>query len=162
MSDELTALCEAGLYDPMASNSAETRALIERLFDLGWTADEIIAASPDRDLTQIAFDANLPVETEYSLTQAADMLGMTVEALDHLRRTAGLAPRPFDEPAFTEAEVGAFVGMQQGRSMFTMAEANHFARVLGSLMARIADAAVSDFVRDRAVDFAKILAAVFL
>ena len=34
MTDELAALCEAGLYDPMASNSADTRALIERLFGM--------------------------------------------------------------------------------------------------------------------------------
>lgn len=148
MTDDLAALCEAGLYDPMASNSADTRALIERLFDRGWSVEEIIAATADRDLSEVAVDANLPAETEYTLTEAADMLGMTVEALDQLRRTAGLAPRPFDEPAFTKAEVGAFVGIQQGRAMFTMAEANHFARVLGSSVARIADAAVSLFLID--------------
>lgn len=148
MTDDLAVLCAAGLYDPMASNAGDTRALIQRLLDLGWTADDIIAATADRDLTQVAFDANVPAETEYTLTEAAEMLGMTVKALDQLRRTAGLAPRPFDRPAFTKAEVGAFLGMQQGREMFTMAEANHFARVLGSSMARIADAAVSLFLID--------------
>ncbi|MEM7284785.1 MAG: adenylate/guanylate cyclase domain-containing protein [Actinomycetota bacterium] len=148
MSHDMAAFCAAGLYDPMASNAADTRALIERLLDLGWTADQILSATADSDLSQVAFDANVPMAPQYTLPEAAEMLGISPEAFDQLRRTAGLAPRPFDEPAFTEAEVGAFVGMQQGRELFTMAEANHFARVLGSSMARVADAAVSLFLID--------------
>ena len=146
--DDLAAFCDAGLYDPMAADAAETRGLIERLLGLGWTVDQIIAATPDRDLSEIAFDASVPAGPQFTLTEAAEMLGISPEALDQLRRTAGLAPRPFDVPAFTEAEVGAFVGMQQGRELFTLAEANHFARVLGSSIARVADAAVSLFLID--------------
>lgn len=146
--DDLLVFCEAGLYDPVAANAAETRGLIERLIDQGWTADEIVAATADRDLSEVAFDANVQTEPEFTLHEAAEMLGMPVEALDQLRRTMGLAPRPFDRPSFTKAEVGAFVGMQRGRQMFTMAEANHFSRVLGSSLARIADAAVSLFLID--------------
>lgn len=148
MNDELLVFCEAGLYDPMAANAETVGAILVQLLDLGWTAEEIVAATREKDLAQVAFDANIHAEPEYSLREAAQMLSMPVEALDQLRRTAGLAPRPLDEPAFTKAEVGAFVGMQQGREMFSMDEANHFARVLGSSMARIADAAVSLFLID--------------
>ncbi len=140
--------CEAGLYDPMARDAEAVRGIIQRLLDSGWTPEAIVDATRESNLAQVASDANLHTEPEYTMVQAAEMLGVPVAALDRLRRTSGLAPRPFDEPAFTEAEVRAFGAMGQGRELFTQAEANHFTRVLGSSMARIADAAVSMFLID--------------
>ena len=43
--DDLAVFCDAGLYDPMAVNAAETRGLIERLVEQGWTPQEIVAAT---------------------------------------------------------------------------------------------------------------------
>ena len=143
---DLNYFVEAGLYDPGADDAELVRALIGRLQEGGWSDAEIVTATGHRDLAQVAFDQHS--KPEYTLTDAADMLGVSPEEFDELRRTAGLMPRPFDVPVFTKAEVGAFIGIQHGRSMFTMAEANHFARVLGSSMGRIADAAHNLFLID--------------
>ena len=140
--------CEAGLYDPMARDADVVRAIINHLLDAGWTAEAIIEAAATSELVELAQDANVHTEPEYTMVEAAEMLGITVEELDGLRRTTGLSPRPFDVPAFTASEVGAFGGMAEGGGLFTQAEANHFSRVIGSSMARIADAAVSMFLID--------------
>ena len=138
----------SGLYDPDDVNAEQVRGLLFWLEDLGWEPERIVAQAEDRDLALLASESSLRPVPEFTLPQAADLVGLSVEDLDALRRTAGLAPRPFDRPAFNKAEMEAFRGLQQGSEMFTMEEANHFARVLGSSLAKIAEAAVSLFLID--------------
>ena len=139
---------DAGLYDPGADDAHEVRDLLYRLEDLGWSPEEVVGALENCDLAELAASASLRSMPELSIAEAAAQLEMDVDEFDELRRTAGLAPRPIDGPAFTKADISAFLSLQQGKEMFTTEEANHFARVLGSSMARIADAAVSLFLID--------------
>ncbi len=139
---------QAGLYDPEAPDAEHVRNILFWLEGAGWEPDEIVDAVRTCELAQLASDAALRPMPEFTMAEAAQQLGIDVTELDRLRRTAGLAPRPLDRPAFSKAEVDAFLGLQRGKEMFTIEEANHFARVLGSSLARIADAAVSLFLID--------------
>ena len=144
---DLTLYQEAGLYDP-DHDAEHTRKLLHWLEDAGCSPADIIAGADTCELSQLASDANFGPMPEFTLIEAAEELGMTPEEFDELRRIAGLAPRPFDRLAFSKADLMAFMGIQGAKEMFTIEEANHFARVLGSSLARIAEAAVSLFLID--------------
>ena len=139
---------EAGVYDPDAPLADEARGLLHWLEHVGCQPQDIVAACAECGLAQMAADAMLGTGPEFTLADVAEQLGMTLEDVDQLRLTAGLAPRREDARAFTKAQLEALRGLKDGTEMFTLAEANHFARVLGSSLARIADAAVSLFLID--------------
>ncbi len=138
---------QAGLYDP-ENDTEHTRKLLYWLEDLGWSPEEIIAGADGCELSQLASDAGMGPMPEFTLREAAEQLGVAPEELDELRRIAGLAPRPFDRVAFSKSDLVAFMGIQGAKDMFSLEEANHFARVLGSSLARISEAAVSLFLID--------------
>lgn len=139
---------DAGLYDPDAADAEQVRGVLHWLTELGFEPEAVIAAIGTGELSELAGTAAMRPMPDITMAEAADHLGISVDELDTLRRTTGLAPRPFDKPAFAKSELQAFLRIQHGKQMFTMDEANHFARVLGSSLARIADAAVSLFLID--------------
>ncbi len=138
----------AGLYDPADADHERARELLFRLEDFGLSPAEIVSAAKTLTLSDLADSVDWGPVPELTFEQAASQIGISVEELDRVRRNAVLAPRPFDRPAFTVAEVAALAGLQSGGEMFTVEESNHFARVLGSSLGRIADAAVSLFLID--------------
>ena len=145
---DLAHLHAAGVYDPDAVDADHVRSLLGWLVDIGWNVDEIVQCASACDLEAMASDHAIRPEAEFTLAEAAAQVDMEPEDLDRLRRAHGLAPRGLDGPGFSKADIEAFRGIQAGREMFSEDEAYHFARVLGSSLARIADAAVSLFLID--------------
>lgn len=139
---------QAGVYDPQAPDADQVRLLVLWLVEMGMDPADIVAAANQCALSALAADHALRPLDEFSMRDAANELGISVEQLDELRRHSGLSARQLDEPAFAKSEVEGFRGLVSGSSMFTPEEANHFSRVLGSSLARIADAAVSLFLID--------------
>jgi len=139
---------EAGLYEPDADDADDVSNLLHFLLGMGWTPDEIVEATCSCELQVLASDAALRPPAEFTLEEAAAQVDMAPEGLDHLRRSSGLAPRGIDGPGFGKADIEGFRALQAGAEMFTADEAHYFARVLGSSLSRIADAAVSLFLID--------------
>ncbi len=145
---DLEKFIDAGIYDPSASEAPRVIDMLEWLGSIGWGTDEIIAASQGCELVELASDHTFRPPAEFTLEEAAKQVNMSAGALDELRRHSGLTPRGFDGPGFSRADIEGFGGLQHSSSMFTKEEANHFSRVLGSSLSRIAEAAVSLFIID--------------
>ena len=140
---DLRPYIEANLYDPEADAASSIEATLIWLEDRGWTADMIVAEANSVGIDELARNAGMRGVIEFTNEQVSAALGESVEEFQSLRRLVGLAPRPDAELAWTASDVEAFAALRTSASMFSIEEGNHFARVFGSSMSRIADAAVS-------------------
>ncbi len=91
----------------------------------------------------------LPAERRYTQVEVASMTGMDLDLARRFWRALGFPDVPLDERMFTELDIEALVIL---RSMMELGVADvdtslQFARVIGSSMARIAEAEVSPTVR---------------
>ncbi len=119
------------------------------------TPEEEIAEAEDRDVLDllVADRALIPAERRYTQSEVSKMTGMDPELTRRFWRALGFADAGPDERMFTELDVEALVTL---RSMMDLGVADvdtslQFARVIGSSMARIAEAEASPAVRGMAV-----------
>jgi adenylate cyclase len=139
--DELAAL---GLYDPSDAHAGLRLELLNYLTALGASAEELVAY---RDMLP-ALAAVLAIRggPVMTLEEAAKESGLSVHDVRRLTRAAGL---PDPEPGarvFTEGFVALAAGMSTVAVVFGEETVDQLVRVLGSAMARVADAVVSAFV----------------
>jgi class 3 adenylate cyclase len=142
--ERLTAL---GLYDGC---SADRLALLEMLVDEGFTDDEMRAANLDGRLFALAGDriaqGSAPAHTTES---AASALGLTTSELGRVWQAVGLPAA--DDVHLTEAEVEGLGVLRDVAALLGINAAVDVARVIGTAMARVAEAessAVRRAVRD--------------
>ena len=146
MSDDVDAWAAAGLYDAAAPDSAERLTLLRYLADKGATVDDMVAALAMRSLTAAASDRLLVDERTLSREDGARRCNLTTEQIDRAWLSLGLPPVPESGPAFSEGDVLLLTAFAIGVDLLGFDATLQFTRVMGSSLARIADAAVSGFL----------------
>jgi len=133
-----------GLYDPAEPHAARKLELLEYLVGLGATADDLVRHRDD--LPGLATIVASRAGPALTLSEAAERAGVTEEKLVAIIRAAGFAqPGPGDR-AISEQLVDVAAATVAAEAIFGQAAALQLVRVMGSAMARLADASVSAFL----------------
>lgn len=142
---------DAGLYDPAVHEETGRLELVRWLAEQGFSTSDMVGALGWAGLGALASDRRLVPGDRLSSQEASALVGMDAEHIDRIATAFGFGPwdpsRP-DELGLTETEVGAVVVFDAVGHMFSEAEALGYIRVVGSALARIAEAAVSLFLTD--------------
>jgi class 3 adenylate cyclase len=139
---DLEALEVAGIAD------ARARAgLIEYLTGLGFTADEMVEAERHGRLFGLAGDVLLWSGPQvHTLRTAADSIGVALADVEHGWAMLGLTVADPDTPALSQADVDSLATWVAMRTQMGNDAADGFLRVLGSNVARVAEA-ISSMIR---------------
>ena len=135
----------AGLYDPAAPNAADRLALLEWLAERGITLAQMIVAQREASLSGLPADLALRPGPRVTARDIARNYGLPVEKVLAVSLAAGLPPRGPDDPTYTASDGEIFATFLGGAAMFGETATLRFTRVIGSSLARIAEAAVSLF-----------------
>jgi adenylate cyclase len=123
------------------ANARERAALIEYLDGLGFTAEEMAAAERRGRLFGLAGDAlqrtGKPI---YTLSRAADELGVSVPALAQAWSALGLNVADTDQPVFSQVDLDGLAAWVALRAAVGEDATFTLLRVLGASMARLAEA----------------------
>lgn len=138
----------AGLYDPAAPGAIDRLALLDWLSERGFTVEQMQAAGRAGALPALAGDALLMAGATLTLRDISERTGICLEELDRVLRASGFAAIDPDERSYGERDVSTFVLFHTAAELFSQDELLHFTRVLGSSVARIAEAANSLFLED--------------
>ena len=155
MRDVTAADLEAlGVYDPGAPHAAQQLELLEYLVSLGATPADLVA---HRDgLPGLASVVAIRGGKALTVSEAAERAGVPEDQLLQANRAAGFPEPGPDDRVMSEQLAGLIAGMAAAEAMFGQEAVLQLLRVMGSAMARLADAIVSAFlvnvepsVRDR-------------
>jgi class 3 adenylate cyclase len=141
----------AGLYHPENNAEFSRLELLDWLFEMGFTIDEMVFAKSTGSLSAIANDRRTLPGERLSRAAAIEMSGMATEDFDAFLRAVGLTKiggAPVDEIGVTKAEVDALVSFGLLGEIFSRDETLAYLRVIGSAMSRIGEAGVSLFLAD--------------
>jgi class 3 adenylate cyclase len=136
----------AGLYDPRAEGAADRLALLEWLVGRGLTVEQMVRAERDGLLTALAADMTVHSGPGHTLAEVAARLELPAERIQEIRLAAGLPPIAPDDPVVSDEEAATFAAFAAAAAQFGEAAMRRFTRVLGSSLARVAEAAVSLFL----------------
>jgi class 3 adenylate cyclase len=138
---ELQAL---GLYDPAGEHAELRLELLRYLTDLGATTDELVAY---RDALP-ALAAVLVIRGGPAMTfdETVERSGLSTDEMRRIIRTAGFADPEPDARVFTQQFAELAESLAAGTAVFGEESMYQLLRVLGSTMARVADAVVSAFL----------------
>jgi class 3 adenylate cyclase len=139
---DFEALEAAGIAD-----ARERAGLLAYLAGLGFTADDMVEAERRGRLFGLAGDVLLwsgpPI---YTLRTAADAIGVALEDIEHGWAILGLTVADPDTPALSQADVDSLATWVAMRMQMGPDAADGFLRVLGSTVARVAEA-ISSMIR---------------
>jgi len=139
---DFDALQAAGIVD-----ARERAGLIEYLAGLGFSADEMVEAERRGRLFGLAGDVLLrsgpPI---YTLRTAADAIGVALADVEHGWAMLGLTVADPDTPVLSQVDVDALATWVAMRMQMGPDAADGFLRVLGSTVARLAEA-ISSMIR---------------
>jgi len=136
-----------GLYDPDAPGAADRLALLEFLGERGATVEQMRGAAAHGALFNLAGDLELrPEPGEFTIAEFAARMRMPVALVERIWSAAGLPALDPETRFFREHDVSTFDAFRAGAALLGERVTVQFTRVLGSSMARIADAAVTAFV----------------
>jgi class 3 adenylate cyclase len=139
---DFEALDAAGIAD-----ARERAGLIEYLAGLGFTADDMVEAERRGRLFGLAGDALLWSGPQvYTLRTAADAIGVALADIEHGWAMLGLTVADPDTPALSQADVDGLATWVAMRMQMGPDAADGFLRVLGSAVARLAEA-ISSMIR---------------
>ena len=133
-----------GLYDPGAPDAAQRLELLEYLLELGATEDDLVAYRDE--LPGLAAVVALRGGAALTLAEAMDRSGLPEEKLRRITRASGFADPGPDDRVFSEGFVSLVSTVVAAEAVFGEEAMLQLVRVIGSSMARIADAAVSAFL----------------
>src|SRR5438445_8946538 len=135
----------AGLYDPAAPPA--------RLELLEWLAAQGVTLADMREaqlrwgaLSGLAGDLALRAGERLTLAEVAARSGMSPERIERFNLAAGVPPVGPEVRVFGAGTVAMFASFAAPEEFFGQGPLLHFIRVLGSSLARIAEAAVSLFL----------------
>lgn len=152
MSNPSAAEYEAvGLYDPSAPDAADRLRLLEWLAGLGVTIDELRTALGYGALSSVASDRWLVPGERLSRADAVARSGLAPDVYDAYVTALGYEPiqgAPEGEVGITEAELELIGSIEVLTDLFERQEALSLVRVIGTSLARIAEATVSLFLAD--------------
>jgi class 3 adenylate cyclase len=139
---DFDAIQAAGIDDPRAR-----AGLIEYLAGLGFTADEMAQAERHGRLFGLAGDALLWSGPQiFTLRSAAELIGVAVRDVEYAWAMLGLTVADPDTPALSQADVDGLATWAAMRAQMGNDAADGFLRVLGSTVARLAEA-ISSMIR---------------
>ena len=133
----------AGLYDPAAPNAADRLGLLEWFVEQGLSLEQMVHGLRDGALTGLAADLALRPGERLRLEELATELDMRAEHIQRIRLAAGLPPAEPDAPVFTPDDAAILRAFQVGAELFGQPFVLPFARVVGSALARIAEATIA-------------------
>jgi class 3 adenylate cyclase len=133
-----------GIYDPDAPHAAQRLELLEYLVGLGATAEDLLA---HRDqLPGLASVVTIRGGGVLTLSETVERAGVSEEKFLRIMRAAGFPePVPGDR-VLSEQIAGLAAGMKAAEEVFGEDAVLQLVRVMGSAMARLADAVVSAFL----------------
>ncbi len=142
----------AGLYDPQSPKAAQRLELLEWLDARGITLEQMKHANAIGQLQFVASMSFIRPGPYLTQQQLADRLGSTMEQVDEFRTAFGLPPVASDAPWCNEAEAKMFGAVGGGLGLFGSSGMLRLSRVIGSSVARIAEAmATTNHERMRAI-----------
>ena len=134
-----------GAYNPDAPDAAERRELVDFLVGLGATVDDIAAAGDE--IAGVASTVVLRGDGErFPRSGLAARAGVTEEIAEHFWRAMGLPDPGPDALAFSDEDVEALRTATAAVDLLGSDAAFQLIRVIGSSLARIADAEVGAFL----------------
>ena len=141
------ALEQGGLFDPgvAADGLAIRKAVVEYLVSLGATTDQLVRANDDNLVSELAAELVIGQGDVLTLTEVAERAGITPEIAQVVYRALGLSTAGLDEPKFGDADVQLLndVLSLPGSVGYGVDEMGETLRVFGSMLGRMADAAVA-------------------
>jgi adenylate cyclase len=134
-----------GLYDPAAPDAAVQLELIRYLVSVGATLDDLVEYRDELPAlgTVVVARPGLP---RYTADEVAAKTGLSYEVLTRLWRASGFPETPPGAVAFSDADLEMLQLIAGACILFGEEAVVQLARVIGSSLARIADAAVSSFL----------------
>jgi class 3 adenylate cyclase len=135
----------AGLYDPQAPRATERLTFLEWLVEQGATREQLLDAHREGRLSELAADLKLRPGRRLTAREVARRNGLRIEQVLALSLAAGLPPRDADDPVYAEEDAVTFEAYGVASALFGEGAARRFVRVVGSSLARIAEAAVTLF-----------------
>ncbi len=141
----------AGLYDPATDAGTGRLDLLRWLDANGFTIPEMVAADGWAGLGALASDRRITPGERLSDERARGLSGLEAERFAALTAALGFVPlagTASDELGLTETEATALSLFATMSTLFTEEETLDFIRVVGSSLARIAEAGVSLFLVD--------------
>ena len=146
MTDDVDAWIAAALYDPSTPDASERLELLRYLHEKGAGLDDMVASLRGGSLTAAASDRLLVAVRTMTREDVADRLGLSVDQIDRAWLSLGLPPAPREGPAFSEGDLLMLSAFALGVALLGFEGTLQFTRVMGSSLARIADAAVTGFL----------------
>ena len=134
----------AGLYDPKAANAAERLELLEFLAARGASLEQMTNAARVGLLTALAADLLLKRGQRHGLAEVVALTGLSEERVRELSLAVGL-PFTFDRDRLTDEHVQMFRTFSGAAAFFGEGPVLRLLRIVGSSLARIAEAAISLF-----------------
>jgi class 3 adenylate cyclase len=133
-----------GVYDPGAPHAAEKLELLEYLVSLGASADDL-AANRD-ELPSLATIVAIRGGEPMTLAEAARSAGVSEDTILRINQATGL-PTPDPEARVFGPQIAGLAGrLAAAETVFGEDVVLQLVRVMGSAMARLADALVSAFL----------------
>ncbi len=123
------------------ANARERAGLVKYLDSLGFTVEEMVEAEGRGRLFGLAGDVlQWSGRPTYSLLAAAEVLGVAVEDVERAWALLGLTVAGPDQPALSQTDVDGLAAWYRFKVLVGDEGAHGFLRVLGSAMARLAEA----------------------
>ena len=146
--EDLAALEAAGLYDPAAANGGDRVALLEWIVGHGFTTAQIIdgMTRPGSTLTGLVSDLARAPQTRLTLAEIPALAGIDPARIERLCLAAGFPPFDARTSRFSLAEADALAAFAGAMDRFGEPAILSMLRVVGSSLARVAEAAVSTFM----------------
>jgi adenylate cyclase len=134
----------AGLYDPHAPNAAERLELLEWLAERGATLEQMQHAAREQSLIGLAGDLVLSAGQRSTIDEVARRTGLPAERLYEHSLAVGL-PLERNARVLTDEHIQMYHFYSGGAALFGDQPLQRFLRIVGSSLARMAEAAVSLF-----------------
>jgi adenylate cyclase len=134
-----------GLYDPDDEHAADRLALIRYLFELGATVEDLRRVQAG-DLPGVAAMLAIRGRPTLTMAEAAARAGISEELALRVYRAVGFPDPDPDALVANEEDVDALGTLRGGMELLGREEMIQLVRVVGSSLARMADAMVTTFV----------------
>lgn len=138
----------AGLFSGAPEEVEARRATVTWLADRGLDFDAIVSTFRDPEFAPLLARAIEQQRRVLSIGEIAERIGVPTSDLQQVHIASGLHPVDVDAPTYSESDVEAFAVLKIGAELFTWEELVAFVRVVGSSMARTAEAANSLYIED--------------
>jgi class 3 adenylate cyclase len=138
-------LAAAGIYDPDDELAPARLELIDYLLEMGATLDELVAAYPNLPIVASTRALRGPGE-RFTAAEAAARAGFDVDEAMRMWRATGFPDPGPDVATYSEEDVEVLRTFRAGGALLGDEVMLQVARVMGSSMARIADALIAAFV----------------